>query len=132
MYQNGLESGKAVNVTSEMFVINKVQYFYLLVSCLYPFNPLSLLLKWVMTLAAATYRNMARGKSCKITSKIRVKGSDRTPFIFIFRLNIVLNNSYQADEIGIETGEWKQKVPYDYVKSFGRVLLGLLETSIVS
>ena len=67
-----------------------------------------------------------------ITNKIRIKGSDRTPFIFIFRLNIVLHNSYQADEIGIESEEWKHKVPYDYVKSFGRVLLGMLEASILS
>ena len=105
----GLSLAKQLLSPQKMFVINKVQYFYLLV-CLYAFNPLPLLLKWVMTLVATTYRNMARGKFCKITNKIRVKGSDRTPFIFIFRLNIVLHNSYQADEIGIESEKWKQKV----------------------
>ena len=80
---------------------------------------------------ATTCRNMKRGKSCKIIN-IRVKGSERRPFIFIFRLNIVLCDSYQADEIVMEIEEWKQKVPDDYVKSFSRVLLGVLETSIVS
>ena len=38
-------SGKAVDVTSE-----NVLYFSVWVSCLYTFNPLPLLLKWVMTL----------------------------------------------------------------------------------
>ena len=52
--------------------------------------------------------------------------------MFIFRLNIVLYDSYQTDTIFMEIEEWKQKVPDDYVKSFGRVLLGVLETSIVS
>ena len=52
--------------------------------------------------------------------------------MFIFRLNIVLCDSYQADEIVIETEEWKQKVPDDYVKRFGRVWLGMFETLIVS
>ena len=63
---------------------------------------------------------------------IGVKGSERRPFISIFRLNIVLCNSYQADEIIMKIEEWKQKVPDGYVNSFGRVLLGVLETSIVS
>ena len=44
----------------------------------------------------------------KITN-IRVKGSERRPFIFIFRLNIVLRDSYQADEIVMEIEEWKKK-----------------------
>ena len=63
---------------------------------------------------------------------IRVKGSERRPFIFISRLNIVQRDSYQADEIIMKIEEWKQKVPDGYVNSFGRVLLGVLETSIVS
>ena len=84
-----------------------------------------------MALVVTTYRNMERGRSCKITD-IRVKESEKRPFIFIFRLNIVLRDSYQADEIVMENEEWKQKVPGDYVKSFSRVLLGVLETSIVS
>ena len=62
---------------------------------------------------------------------IRVKGSERRPFIFISRLNIVQCDSYQTDEIVMEIEEWKQKVPDDYVESLGRVLLGAY-TSIVS
>ena len=54
---------------------------------------------------------------------IRVKGSERRPFIFISRLNIVQRDSYQADEIVMEIKEWKQKVANDYVKIFSRVLL---------
>ena len=63
---------------------------------------------------------------------MRVQGSERRPFIFISRLNIVQLDSYQADEIAMEIEEWKQKVADDYVKSFSRVLLGVLETSILS
>ena len=51
---------------------------------------------------------------------------------FIFRLSIVLHDSYQADEIIMEIKEWKQKVQGDYAKSFSRVLLSVLEISIVS
>ena len=88
---------------------------------------------WVMTLVAntTTYRNTKGGKSCKITN-ITVKESERRPFIFIFRLNNSLRDSYEADEIVMEIEEWKQKVPDIYVKSFIRVLLGVLEASIVS
>ena len=88
---------------------------------------------WVMTLVAnaTTYRNMKRGKSCKITN-IRVKESERRPFIFIFSLNIVLRDLYQTDEIVMEIEEWKEKVPDNYVKSFIKVLLSVLETSVVS
>ena len=63
---------------------------------------------------------------------IRVKASERRPFIFIFRLNIVQWHPYLADEIVMEIEEWKQRVVDDYVKSLGRVLLGVLGTSIVS
>ena len=60
---------------------------------------------------------MERGKSSKITNIIRVKGSERRPFIFISRLNIVQRDSCQADEIVMEIEEWKKKVVDDYVKS---------------
>ena len=40
------------------------------------------------------------------------------PFILIFRLNIVLRDSYQTDEIVMEIEEWKQKVADDYLKSY--------------
>ena len=71
---------------------------------------------------------MELGKFCKITNMIRVKGSERRPLIFISGLNIVQRDSHQADEIIMEIEEWKQKVVDDCVKSFSRVLLGVLET----
>ena len=75
---------------------------------------------------------MERGKSCKTTYVMRVEGSERRPFVFIFRLNIVLHDSYQADETVMEIKELKQKVPDGYVKSFSRVLLRVLKASIAS
>ena len=63
---------------------------------------------------------------------IRVKGSEKRPFIFICRLKIAQRGSCQADEIVEEIEEYKQKVADDYVKSFSRVLLGVLEKSIFS
>ena len=51
----------------------------------------------------------------------RAKRSERRPFIFIFRLNIVLHDSYQADEIIMKIEEWKQKVPGNYVNGISRV-----------
>ena len=62
----------------------------------------------------------------------RRQGSERRLFIFIFRLNTDLYDSYQVDKIVMEIEEWKQKVPGNYVKSFSRVLLSLFEKSIVS
>ena len=130
----GLFLAKQLMSPQKIIVISKVHYFDFLVSCLYTFNPLSLSLKWVMTLVETTYREKRgeREKSCKITNMIRVKGSERRPFIFISRLNIVQRDSYQADEIVMEIEEWKQKVANDNVKSFCRVLLSVLETSILS
>ena len=95
----GLSLAKQLMSPQKMFVINKVHYFDFLVSCLHTFNPLSLSLKRVMTLGsnATTYRKMERGKSCKITNMTSIKWSERRPFIFVFRLNIVLRDSYQAD-----------------------------------
>ena len=116
----------------KIIFIRKVHYFDFLVSCLYTFVSLSL--KWVMTLVETTYveRNVEKEKSCKITNMITLKGSERRPFIFISRLKIFQRDSYKADEIPMEIEEWKQKVADDYVESFGRVLLGVLETSILS
>ena len=51
----------------------------------------------------------------------RAKGSERRPFIFIFRLNIALHDSYQADEIIMKIEEWKQNVPGNYVNGISRV-----------
>ena len=53
---------------------------------------------------------MDRGKSCKITNVIRVKGSERRPSIFIFRFNIVQRDSYQADGIVMESEEGNKKL----------------------
>ena len=47
----------------------------------------------------------------------------------IFRWNIVLHDSYQADEIVIEIKKWKQKVSGVCVKRIIRDLLSVLETS---
>ena len=58
--------------------------------------------------------------------------SERRPFIFILRLNIVLQNSCRAHEIVMGIEKWKQKVSDDYFKNFARDLLIVLETSIVS
>ena len=57
----------------------------------------------------------------------------REETIFLnFRWNIVVHDSYQADEIVTEIEEWKQNGPGVCVKSFSRVLLSVLETSVVS
>ena len=103
-------SDKAVGVTLEnTCVISEVQYFDFLVSYLYTFNPLSSSSKWVTTLVATTYRNMENGQSWKTTYMTMVRWLERTPFIFVFKLNVVLQNSYQADEIVKEIEEWKIK-----------------------
>ena len=112
----GFFRGKAVDVTSKnICVISKVHYFDFLVSCLYTFNSLSLSLKWVAVLVATTSRNMESGQSCKTTHMMKVKGSERRPF-FIFRLNIVLRDLYQADEVVMEIEKLKQNVLGDAVK----------------
>ena len=52
-------------------------------------------------------------------------------FLKSFRLNIVTHDPYQANETVMEIEEWKQKVPGVHVKSFMRVLLSVIEISIV-
>ena len=52
----GLCLAKQLMSPQKIIVISKVHYFDFLVSCLYTFNPLSLSLKWVMTLVETTYR----------------------------------------------------------------------------
>ena len=118
------DSGKAVDAFSE-----NALYFNFLVSCLYTFNLLLLLLKWVTTLAATTYRNMESRQSCRATYMMRVQIGDH---FLIFRWNNVLHDSYQAYEVVIEIEEWKQKVPVICIKSFSRFLLSVLEISVVS
>ena len=132
----GLCLAKQLMSPQKIIVISKVHYFDSLISCLYTLNPLSLSLKRLMTLVETTYREKhgerEREKSCKITNVIRVKGSEKRRFIFLSRLNIVQRDSYQPDKIIMEIEEWKQKFADNYVKSFSRVLLGVLETSILS
>ena len=55
----------------------------------------------------------------------------RDLFLKSFKLNIVTHDLYQANEIVMEIEEWKQKVPGVHVKSFMRVLLSVIEISIV-
>ena len=76
--------------------ISKIHYFDFLVSCVSIFNPVTLSLKWVTILVATTNRNMECGQSCKITCMMRVKGSERRPFMLIFRLNIVLHHWFSS------------------------------------
>ena len=60
-----------------------------------------------MTLVATTFRNMESRQSCKITNMTRVKGLERRPIFFTFKMIIVLHDLYQADEIVMEIQEWK-------------------------
>ena len=60
------------------------------------------------------------------------KGVREEAIFLIFRWNVVLHDSYQADEIVIEIEEWRQKVRSVCVKSFSRVLLSVLDTLVVS
>ena len=77
-------------------------------------------------------RNMDTGQFLKTNYMMWVNVSKRRPFIFIFRLNIVLYNSHHADENVMKIQNWKQKLPDDCVRSFSRVLLNVLETLILS
>ena len=56
------------------------------------------------------------------------KGVREETIVLILRRNIVIHDSYKADEIVKEIEEWKQKVLDVCVKSFSRVLLSVLET----
>ena len=117
----------------KIIVISKVHYFDSLISCLYTLNPLSLSLKWVMTLVETIYRE-ERGEREVLQNYQHNKGKwvRKWTIIFIYRLNIVQLDSYQADEIIMEIEEWKQKLADDDVKSLRRNLLGVLETSVLS
>ena len=58
----GLCLAKQLMSPQKIIVISKVHYFDFLVSCLYTFNPLSLSMKWVMTLVETTYREKRGGE----------------------------------------------------------------------
>ena len=64
------------NIKAVDFTLENVQYFILLISCLYTLNLLSLLMNWVTTFDKATYRTMESRESCKTTYMIRIKESD--------------------------------------------------------
>ena len=64
------------NIKAVDFTLENVQYFNLLIPCLYTLNPLSLLMNWVTTFDKATYRTMESRESCKTTYMIRIKESD--------------------------------------------------------
>ena len=104
LYQNGLESGKAVDSPQKMFVISKVHYFDFLVSCLHTFNPLSLSLKSVDDDLDCKCNNIQKHEKREVLQnyQYKSKGVRRRPFIFNFRLNIVLRDSYQANELFME------------------------------
>ena len=132
-FRMGLWLAKQLMSSQKIIVISKVYCFDFLVVCLYTCNPYHCHWNgWWPCLKQHKERNMERGKSCKSTNMIRVKGSERRPFIFIFRLNIIKRNSYQADQIVTKIEKWKQKVAHDYVKSFRKVLLSVFETSAES
>ena len=85
----------------------------------------------VEELVATPYRNMESGMSSKTTYMLRVKSTERRPFIFIFRLNIFLRDLYKADAIAMEIEEWKKKFQAtNYAKSFSKVLLLKLVSAI--
>ena len=51
-----------------------------------------------------------------------VSGSERRPFIFIFRSNIGLHNLCQVDENVIETEKSKQKLYQNLIKPVGYII----------
>ena len=85
-----------------------------------------------MTLVETTYREKRGEREVLQNYQLDEGKGVRKETIFISRQNIVQRDSYQTDEIVMEIEEWKQKVADDYVKSYSRVLLGVLETSILS
>ena len=86
----------------KIFAINKVHYFDFLVSCLHTFNHLSLSLKCVGDDLGCKCNNIQKHEDREVLQNYQYKGKGVRPFIFIFRLNIVLRDWYQADEIVME------------------------------
>ena len=109
-YQNGLESDKAVDVTWEKVgVTSKVHYFDVLGLLPVHLESLVIIIKMGGDLGCNKIQKHWERAVRKTIYMTRVKGSERRPFIFIFRLNIVLHDSYQVDEIVMEIEEWKYK-----------------------
>ena len=63
-------------------VISKIDYFTLMVSYLYSFNPLLALIKLASTSAAIMYKSIENRHPWE-SSRVKVKGSDKRPFILI-------------------------------------------------
>ena len=103
----GLSLAKQLMPPEKMFVSSAKFTILISWSTLYTFNSLSLSLKWVSTLVTATYRNMESGQQPKTSYMMKVNGLERRPFIFIFRLDIVLHDLYQVDDFVMEIEEWK-------------------------
>ena len=83
-------------------------------------------------MVATTYRNMQTVLQKYLHDEDNLpEGVTEETVFLIFRWDIVLHGSYQADEIVIEIEEWKQKVPGVCLKRFSRVLLSVFETSVV-
>ena len=93
----------------KIFAINKVHYFDFLDSSLHTFNPLPLSLKCVGDDLGWKCNKIKKHEDREVLQNYQYKGKGVKPFIFIFRLNIVLRDSYQADEIVMEIEEWKKK-----------------------
>ena len=62
----GLSLAKQLMSPQKIIVANKVHYFDFLASCLYTFNPLSLSLKWVMTLVKKHTETWREGSPAKL------------------------------------------------------------------
>ena len=74
---------KAGNISEEDGgVVSKVYYFNLIASCLYSLILLLALMKLASTSAAIMYKSIENRHPWQ-TSRVRVKGSDRRPFILI-------------------------------------------------
>ena len=129
----GTSLAKQLMSSQKIFAINKVHYFDILVSCLHAFNTLLLTLKTVGDDLGYKCNKIQKPEERQVLQNYQYKGKGvrKETIFFIFRLNIALRDSYQAEEIVMKTDEWKQKFPGNYVKSFIRVLLRVFKTSIV-
>ena len=108
-YQNGLEPDKAVDVTSEKVCHQQSSLFRFLGLVSVHLESLVIIIEMGSDLGCNNIQKHGEQAVYKTTYMTRVKRSERRPFIFIFRLNIVLHDSYQVDEIVMKIEEWKYK-----------------------
>ena len=90
-YQNQLESGKAVDVTSEKSV-SSAKFTILISWSLYTFNHFSLSLKWVATLVATTCRNMESRQTAKHYLRYKGKEVREETISFYFQIEYCSGN----------------------------------------